>query len=75
MPDPRLRPQAAKELPQEEEVARQVEAVVRPVVEAVQPEEVVERKIRLPGEVRAGSSKSSRPSLRSRSSRLTRVGD
>jgi hypothetical protein len=54
MPDPRLRPQAAKELPQEEEVARQVEAVVRQVMEAVRPEEVVERKVRLPGEVRAG---------------------
>lgn len=73
MPDPRSRPQAATELRQEEEVVRQVEAVVRQVMEAVQPEEVVERKVRLPGEVRAGSSTSSRPSLHSRSSKLTRV--
>jgi hypothetical protein len=71
MPDPKLRSREAKELRQEEAVVRQVEAVVRQVMEAVQPEEVVERKVRLPGEVRAGSSMLSRPSLRSRSSKLT----
>jgi hypothetical protein len=75
MPDPKLRSREAKKPRQEEVVVRQVEAVVRQVMEAVQPGEVVARKVRLSEEVRAGSSTSSRPSLRSRSSKLTRVGD